>query len=100
MASKPFDHNTPAMKPSTSQNDRQPVTLELPANEALILFDWLTRTSQAGTPAVFADAAEQQVLWNLECALERLLVEPLSSDYLTHLQHARQAIRPQSDLRD
>ncbi|MCT7372633.1 hypothetical protein A7R75_26885 [Mycolicibacterium llatzerense] len=77
--------------------NRQPVTLELTADEALVLFEWLARTSQAHAPLPFDDPAEQQVLWNLEAALERILVEPFRSDYRTLLHLARRAVRLEHD---
>jgi hypothetical protein len=45
---------------------RDGVTLNLSAHEALVLFDWLARTSAAGKPVPFADQAEQRVLWDLD----------------------------------
>jgi len=69
-----------------------PITVKLSRDEALVLFDWLARTSDKGSPAPFADAAEQHVLWNLECTLERTLAEPLSTAYASLLHAARQAV--------
>lgn len=68
------------------------VGVELSTDEALVLFDWLARTSDNGAPVAFTDAAEQRVLWNLECLLERVLVEPLSADYIALVQEARRAV--------
>ena len=76
--------------------DSRGVTLELSAAEALVLFDWLARTSEAGAPVPFADQAEQQVLWDLQCVLERLLVEPFSADYASWLGAARSWVRGDS----
>jgi len=71
----------------------QNVTLDLSLDEALVLFDWLTRTSEAGEPVPFADPAEQRVLWNIESSLEAVLVAPLSDDYEAQLEAARSAVR-------
>ena len=65
------------------------VTLELSADEALVLFEWLARTSDAGHPMPFADEAERRVLGNVLCLLERVLVEPFSAEYDSLLQAAR-----------
>jgi hypothetical protein len=72
---------------------RQPVTLELTADEALVLFEWLSRSSPSDQPAPYADRAEQIALWNLECLLERVLVEPFDPDYDALVQAARTALR-------
>jgi hypothetical protein len=72
---------------------REGVTLELTADEALVLFDWLARASDAGHPVPFVDHAEQRVLWDIECMLERVLVEPFSADYALLLEAARSRIR-------
>jgi hypothetical protein len=65
------------------------VTLELSADEALVLFEWLARTSDAGHPMPFADEAERRVLDNVLCLLERVLVEPFSAQYDSLLEAAR-----------
>jgi hypothetical protein len=69
------------------------VMLELSTDEALVLFDWLGRTSTANHPAPFADQAEQRVLWNLECLLERVVVEVFDPDYSSLVDAARAALR-------
>ncbi len=75
---------------------RRGVTLELSADEALVLFDWLARTSDAREPVPFADQAERRVLGDLLCMLERVLVEPFSADYASLLAAAWSAVRDDS----
>ena len=50
-------------------------TVTLDADEAIILFEMLSRWNEDATFAL-ADQAEQRVLWNLCCALEEQLAEP------------------------
>ncbi len=69
------------------------VTLDLSADEALVLIDWLARTSAANRPAPFADAAEQLVLCNLECMLEGVVAETFEPDYSALVNAARAALR-------
>ena len=69
------------------------ISVGLAGDIALVLFDWLARTSVSGQPAAFADQAEQRALWNLEAALESLLIEPLSADYDGLVARARDRIR-------
>ena len=72
---------------------RARVKLDLSSDEALVLFDWLARTSDAGEPVPFADQAEQRVLWKMEGLLESVLVEPFSAEYGSLLASARSAVR-------
>ncbi len=72
------------------------VTITLSGDEALVLFDWLARTSDRGAPAPFVDQAEQRVLLDLEAVLERSLVAVLRPDYSFLLSEARRAVREDS----
>jgi hypothetical protein len=69
------------------------VTVTLTSEEALVLFEWLVRSSDRGAPAPFVDQAEERVLWVVEGALERSLVAPLQPDYAAQLQQARDRVR-------
>lgn len=64
------------------------VVLNLSQSVALVLFDWLARSSDAGAPITDLTDAERRVLWDVEANLESLLVEPLSSDYARELANA------------
>ena len=67
-------------------------TIELTRAEALVFFDFLARfNEQQGFP--FADQSEQRILWNIEAALEKQLVDPLDAAYEELLKKARQAVR-------
>lgn len=70
-----------------------PVELVLSGDEALVLFDWLARFNKNSNDAVVSDPAEAQVLWDLECSLERVLVSPLKENYEEVLQRARRKVR-------
>jgi hypothetical protein len=52
-------------------------TVTLGADEALILFEMLSRWNEHSTFAL-VDPAEQRVLWDLCCALEEQLTEPIA----------------------
>ena len=64
------------------------ITIELSRAEALVLFEYLARTSASETPAV-QHPAEEIVLDRIEGQLERTLVEPLRADYHELLASAR-----------
>ena len=68
------------------------VTLQLSRDEALVLFEWVSRFNKTRTPA-FEDQAEERVLWDLEARLESELVEPLRKDYARTLADARAHVR-------
>ncbi|GAB2647657.1 hypothetical protein GCM10009743_23890 [Kribbella swartbergensis] len=69
------------------------ISVDLSRDQALVLFDWLARTSEAGEPVGFVDQAEQRALWDLEACLEALLPEVLAADYQVRLRLARDKVR-------
>jgi hypothetical protein len=68
------------------------VQISLTQNEALVLFDLLTRYSQTGLLGT-RDQSEQRALWNLQCLLENVLPEALHRDYKTLLSNAQKQLR-------
>ena len=71
--------------------DEVPVLLT--RDQALVLFDWLARTSSSGHPVGFEDQSEQRVLWDLESALESALPETLRAEYRELVSAARARLR-------
>ena len=71
------------------------VVLGLSHDEALVLFDWLTRTDERtnGFRDLVDDQAEQRALWNLTALLERVLIEPFSAQYRDLVEQARDSLR-------
>jgi hypothetical protein len=67
-------------------------TIELNDDEALVLFEFLARVTEHERPALFADPAEEHVLWMLEGQLEKKLVVLLSPDYARNLHEARRRV--------
>jgi len=68
------------------------VRIDLAQNEALVLFDFLSRFSHSDKLEI-VDQAEHRVLWNLCCNLERVLTEPFLESYSSELKKARDEIR-------
>jgi hypothetical protein len=68
------------------------VKIALTSDEALVLYDWLTRFNQRADTD-FTDQAEERVLFDLEALLEKALVAPLQSDYVDLLVQARSHVR-------
>lgn len=68
------------------------ISIQLTSDEALVLYDWLTRFNN-NAKAKFDDQAEQRVLWDLEALLEKTLVEPFGDEYNELLSRARTNVR-------
>jgi hypothetical protein len=68
-----------------------PVTIQLTADEALVLFEWLATKDNAEL-LPFDHEAEQFVLWHIEAQLEKTLVTPFEPDYIEQLAAARDRI--------
>lgn len=68
------------------------VQIDLTGDEALVLFEWVTRLNKR-EDVEFEDQAEQRVLWDVEASLEATLVEPFSGDYDQQLAEARKRVR-------
>ena len=71
---------------------KQTVTLALSENEALDLFEFLSRFSDKDDLCI-EDQAEARVLWDLCCLLEKQLVQSVSGDYAVLLKRAREDVR-------
>lgn len=69
-----------------------PIQIELTDDEALVLFDWLSRVGRTGSHDV-EDQAEQRALWNLEAALEQKLAAVLDPRYPELVARARERLR-------
>ncbi len=68
------------------------VQINLDKKEAIILFDFLSRFSNEENLTI-EDQAEERVLWNLCCDLEKVLVKPFREDYSEILTQAREEVR-------
>ncbi len=72
------------------------IKIPLSQNEALVLFEFLSRFTHENKLEI-RDPAEQRVLWDMCCELEKILAEPLLSDYSQLRQRARENIRAKQD---
>jgi hypothetical protein len=68
------------------------VTVTLTADEAVVLFEFLSRFSETDKLTI-EDQAEERALWNLCCLFEKVLVVPFDADYLDALKAARDRLR-------
>lgn len=66
--------------------------IEIGADEALVLFEFLQRFVESDSLTI-EDQAEERVLWNLCGLLEKQLVAPFASNYHELLVSARDRLR-------
>jgi hypothetical protein len=66
--------------------------LELTQDEALVLFEWLSRLDERDAFPC-EDPAEQQVLWSLHGQLEKVMAEPFRADYRELVEQARLRVK-------
>ena len=63
--------------------------IELTEAEALVLSDWLHRNCKK--KELFEDLAEQYVMWNIDCQLEKEL--SFTEDYADAIAQARETVK-------
>ena len=69
------------------------ITIKLTKDEALVLFEFLSRFNENDNKEIFQDQAEEKTLWIIEGQLEKILVEPFMPNYQDIIQEARDRIR-------
>ena len=78
---------------SHSDEDRRQITIELTADEALVLVELLSRWEETDDLSVpLEHKAEQRVLWNILATLEQSLVEPFMPNYDELVAESRQKV--------
>jgi len=73
------------------ENDK--ISFILSREEAIVLFDWLSRFNEMGKSEMFHDQSEERVLWDMESLLERTITEAFYSNYSEILSKAREKVR-------
>lgn len=77
---------------------KEGVVIALGKDDALILFDWLSRFNNGHCR--FADDIERQSLCNLEAALEQVLVEPFQEHYSDIIAQTKSRIKAETQTED
>jgi hypothetical protein len=75
------------------------VVVELSSDEALVLFEFLSRYSDSAELKI-QDQSEQRVLWDLCCFLEKKLSVQFSDGYVHELGAARARTRDRVESRN
>ena len=73
------------------------VAITMSSDEMLVLFELLSRYAETDELRI-RDPAEQRVLWNLQCVLEKSLAEPFDSRYTELLEVARSRLRDSAEV--
>ena len=66
------------------------INIYLSKDEAIVLFEFLSRFNQKENNNIFEHLAEERVLLSIECLLEKELSEPFNKDYNKILKLARE----------
>lgn len=69
------------------------IVITLNKDEALVLFEFLSRFNEKDNKEIFQDQAEEKALWIIEAQLENVLVEPFMPNYHDIIQEARNRVR-------
>ncbi|KFC61470.1 hypothetical protein [Massilia sp. LC238] len=74
------------------QSNTSEVQISLSADEALVLFEFLSRFDESNELTI-VDQAGERALSNLLGPLQKQLVPPFQQDYVEQLQQARNRLR-------
>ena len=75
------------------EKENNKLNLEFTKNEALVLFEFLSRFNESDRKELFVDQAEERIMWDLEALLEKQLSEPFGNDYKEIIEKAREQVR-------
>ncbi len=75
--------------------DDDEIKIEITKDEALVLFEFLSRYSDTDKLAI-EHQSEQRVLWSLNCIFEKTINEAYSSDYKKSLESARNRLQDET----
>jgi hypothetical protein len=70
----------------------EPISINFTKDEALVLFEFLSRFSETDKLSI-EHQAEERALWNLTCIFEKELSEPFDKKYGDILSQARERLR-------
>jgi hypothetical protein len=73
--------------------ESEEIIIKFNKEEAIVLFEFLSRLNEKENKELFEDQSEEKMLWLLEGQLEKILVEPFMPNYREILLEARNQIR-------
>jgi hypothetical protein len=81
------DYNMKAIK------DNNGINLEFNNEEALVLFEWISKFNEIDNDLLFQDQAEQRILFDIEALLEKNITQIFDINYIDILSKARAKVR-------
>ena len=72
-------------------------SVELSIAEAMIIYNFISRQSDFKNGVAELTPDEKRALWNIECLLEKILTEPLISNYQDTLVEAKKLLTDDLD---
>jgi len=73
--------------------EKEELNIRLTKDEALVLFEFVSRLNETEHKELFQDQSEQKMMWLIEGQLQKILVEPFRPDYKDIIDNARNKIR-------
>jgi hypothetical protein len=73
--------------------ESEEINIKLTIDEALVLFEFISRFNETEHKELFQDQSEQKMMWLIEGQLQKILVEPFRPDYKEIIDNARNNIR-------
>ena len=70
------------------------IQFELSRNEALVFFEWLSRFTAKDRLEHYEHGSEEQLLFDFEVSLEKLLIEPFRENYSQVVKIAQEKVFP------
>jgi hypothetical protein len=69
------------------------VNIEFNNDEALVLFEWISKFNEINNNLLFQDQSEQRILFDIEALLEKNIDQIFSDNYSDILTNAREKVR-------
>ncbi|MGJ8716608.1 MAG: hypothetical protein ACSHXG_16030 [Maribacter stanieri] len=73
------------------------VNIQLTKDEEIVLFEFFGRFNENNDSERFEYQAEERVLWNIKCILEKELSEPFLADYQEIVRKVRKNVRDEKE---
>ncbi len=76
-----------------SKQSKNGIKIELSKDEAIVLFDWISRINEGEATNLRLDQAEMRILWDLEASFEKVIDEIFAEDYNKIVAQAKQKVQ-------
>jgi len=73
--------------------DKNEINIRLTKDEALVLFEFISRFNETSHKELFHDQSEEKMMWLIEGQLQKILVEPFIPNYIDIINEARNKLR-------